>query len=95
MVLDKLSFDQNFSNSKQLASKPAIFRALIPPALVPIKKSKISKIFFPEAISNCLRKTIAAMARTPPPSRDKINFVFLDGVRYLKKRRISKDQLSS
>jgi hypothetical protein len=65
MVLDKFSFDQNFSNSKQLAPKPAICNALIPPALVPTKKSKVSNIFFPEAISNCLRKTIAAIALTP------------------------------
>jgi len=79
MVFDKFSFDQKFSNSKQLASKAAMCKALIPPALVPIKKSKISKIFFPEAISSCFRKTIAAIALTPPPSKDKINFVFWMG----------------
>ena len=39
--------------------------------------------------------TLLARARNKQRQETKINFVFLDGVRYLKKRRISKDQLSS
>ena len=79
IVLARFSLDQKSSNSKQSMFLPAIFKALIPPALVPIKKSKISKIFLPEAISSCLRKITAAIARTPPPSNDKTNFFFLGG----------------
>ena len=46
------------------------------------KKSKISKAFLPDAASRRFRKTNAAIALTPPPSRDRTYFVV--GLRRLK-----------
>jgi len=72
-VSEILASDQNSSNSSASICRQAKHKALTPPALVPIKKSKTSVIFFPRATSSFFRNTTPASTLTPPPSSDKTN----------------------
>ena len=53
-------------------------KAFIPPALVPINISNKSKIDLPVASSSFFKKITPAIARTPPPSKER---TFLDLLR--------------
>ena len=68
--------DQNSCNSSALIFFIATSRAFMPPALVPINISNKSNIDLPVATSSCFKNTTPAIARTPPPSKDRTLLIF-------------------